>query len=915
MPNSAPLHQDTCAGRRFATTGSDDHAASPPGTDATAGFVRVRGAREHNLKNVDVDIPRDALVVFSGISGSGKSSLAFGTLYAESQRRYFESVSPYARRLIDQVGVPEVDSIEGLPPAVALQQQRGGGGARSSVGSITAIANLLRMLFSRAGEYPPAQPMLYAEDFSPNTPQGACPACHGLGRVYEVNERSLVPDDSLTIRERAVAAWPPAWHGQNLRDILVTMGFDVDTPWRELPRKDRDWILFTEEQPTVPVYAGLTPDQTRAALRRKDPPSYQGTFTGARKYVLQTFATTHSALMKKRVARFMVGADCAACGGKRLKAAALSVKFAGLDIGELQHLPLSQVAELLAPAADNALGPARNQAVLGRAKAAADTARRVAAGGSAHAAAPDVRRTPNLSEEKRIAAQRIAHDVIERIATLQSLGLAYLSLDRSTPTLSPGELQRVRLATQIRSNLFGVVYVLDEPTAGLHPADGEALVGALQRLKAAGNSLFVVEHDLDMMRRADWIVDVGPDAGEQGGQILYSGPPAGLEAVAASHTARYLFPPRAGPALPRAAVRPVPQPRQAHGWLVLSGVTCNNLHRVDARFPIGGLTSVTGVSGSGKSSLVSLALVDLVTAALGHSGPAPEEESDQPLEPAWPGLLEGRIDAGVSAIRRLVCVDQKPIGRTPRSNLATYTGLFDQVRRLFAATPEARAHRYDAGRFSFNVAKGRCATCEGEGFVSVELLFMPSVYAPCPTCHGARYNHETLQIKLRGRSIADVLGMSVDEATAFFDQDAGLQRPLQLLQHIGLGYLRLGQPATELSGGEAQRIKLATELQRAQRGQTLYVLDEPTTGLHPADVDRLRGQLDVLVDAGNTVVLVEHDMRVVAASDWVVDLGPGAGSEGGRVLACDTPQRLADSGRGRTAQYLQQALQRALHGA
>ncbi|HLL17629.1 MAG TPA: excinuclease ABC subunit A, partial [Rubrivivax sp.] len=531
-----------------------------------------------------------------------------------------------------------------------------------------------------------------------------------------------------------------------------------------------------------------------------------------------------------------------------------------------------------------------------------------------HAGAPDVRRTPNLSEEKRLAAQRIAHDVIERIATLQSLGLGYLSLDRSTPTLSPGELQRVRLATQIRSNLFGVVYVLDEPTAGLHPADGEALVGALQRLKAAGNSLFVVEHDLDMMRRADWIVDVGPDAGEQGGQVLYSGPPAGLQAVTASHTARYLFAPMAAPARPDAA-RQLPQPRQAQGWLVLSGVTCNNLHRVEARFPIGGLTSVTGVSGSGKSSLVSLALVDLVTAALGHSTPAPEEESDQTLEPAWPGLLEGRIDAGVSAIKRLVCVDQKPIGRTPRSNLATYTGLFDQVRRLFAAAPEARAQRFDAGRFSFNVAKGRCMTCEGEGFVSVELLFMPSVYAPCPACHGARYNPETLQIKLRGRSIADVLGMSVDEATAFFDQDAALQRPLQLLQHIGLGYLRLGQPATELSGGEAQRIKLATELQRAQRGQTLYVLDEPTTGLHPADVDRLMAQLNVLVDAGNTVVLVEHDMRVVAASDWVVDLGPGAGREGGQVLVCDTPQRLAASRRGRTAPYLQQALRGALQGA
>src|SRR4051812_20294063 len=510
----------------------------------TSRFVRVRGAREHNLKDVDVDIPRDALVVFSGVSGSGKSSLAFGTLYAEAQRRYFESVAPYARRLIDQVGVPDVDAIEGLPPAVALQQQRGAANVRSSVGSVTTLSSLVRMLYSRAGRYPPKQPMLYAEDFSPNTPQGACPECHGLGRVFEVRERAMVPDDTLTIRERAIAAWPPAWHGQNLRDILVTLGYDVDTPWRDLPKKDRDWILYTEEQPTVPVYAGFTRAETRTALRRKMEPSYQGTFTGARRYVLHTFATTQSALMKKRVSRFMTGGLCPLCEGKRLKREALSVTFAGVDIGTLGQMPLARVAALLEPAAAGRFDePAstRDAAAPTRAQARADTARRVAAGGSAHAAAPDVRRTPNLSEEKRLAAQRIAQDLCARIATLQSLGLGYLSMERSTPTLSPGELQRLRLATQVRSNLFGVVYVLDEPTAGLHPADGEALLDALEQIKAQGNTLFVVEHDLEVMRRADWLVDVGPDAGEQGGRVLYSGPPAGLRAVAASHTARHLF--------------------------------------------------------------------------------------------------------------------------------------------------------------------------------------------------------------------------------------------------------------------------------------------------------------------------------------------------------------------------------------
>jgi excinuclease ABC subunit A len=861
-------------------------------------FVHVRGAREHNLKNVDVDVPRDALVVFSGVSGSGKSSLAFGTLYAESQRRFFESVSPYARRLIDQVGVPDVDSIEGLPPAVALQQQRGATSPRSSVGSVTSISNLLRMLYSRAGIYPAEQPMLYAEDFSPNTPQGACATCHGLGRVYDATEQTLVPDDRLTIRERAIAAWPPAWYGQNLRDILVTLGYDVDTPWRDLPRKHRDWILFTEEHPTVPVYAGLTPPQTRAALDRKAEPSYHGTFTGARRYVLQTFATTHSAMMKKRVSRYLSGGDCPACLGKRLNPSALSVTFAGLDITEMGRLPLARLAEVLQPAAegtqhDRAEG--KKSAVLGRDEARAHTARRVAAGGSAHAATPDVRRTSNLSEEKRIAAQRLARDVLDRLNTLHGLGLGYLTLERSTPTLSPGELQRLRLATQIRSNLFGVVYVLDEPTAGLHPADADALVSALQRLKQAGNSLFVVEHDIDLMRRADWIVDVGPAAGVNGGQVLYSGPPAGLNSVSGSQTARYLFnapPPRS-------------RQRQPSAWLQLTDLQCNNLQKLAARIPLGVMTVVTGVSGSGKSSLVSVALVELVSAALGGTTAAPAADEDfDLLESALPGLTAGRIEGGLHGVRRLVGVDQKPIGRTPRSNLATYTGLFDHVRKLFAATPDARARHYDAGRFSFNVSKGRCPICEGEGFVSVELLFMPSVYAPCPACQGKRYNPETLQVRLRERTIADVLAMTVDDAAQFFAGEPALRRPLELMQGIGLGYLRLGQPATELSGGEAQRIKLASELQRAQHGHTLYVLDEPTTGLHPADVDRLLVQLHMLVDAGNTVVLVEHEMRVVAASDWVIDMGPGAGSDGGRVVATGTPADVAGGTQGPTAPFL-----------
>ena len=828
----------------------------------STGFVHVRGAREHNLKNIDVRIPRDALVVFTGVSGSGKSSLAFGTLYAEAQRRYLESVSPYARRLFHQLGVPEVDEIDGLPPAVALQQQRGSPSTRSSVGSVTTLSNLLRMLYSRAGDYPPGQPLLYAESFSPNTPEGACPECHGLGRVYAVTERSMVPDDSLTIRERAVAAWPTAWQGQNLREILMTLGYDVDRPWRELPQKDRDWILFTDEQPTVPVYSGLSADEVRKSHKRRDEPSYQGTFTSARRHVLHSFAKSQSALMKKRALQFMLSSDCPLCDGKRLRRESLSVTFANLNIADLSRVPLLRVADILRPFSD---GTAANLA-----KLAVE------------------------HPEKALVVRRIAQDLVARLAVVLDLGLGYLSLDRGTPTLSPGELQRLRLATQVRSNLFGVVYVLDEPSAGLHPADTEALLRALDRLKASGNSLFVVEHDLDVIRRADWIVDVGPGAGQHGGFVLYSGPPDGLERVEESQTGRYLFGTQ--------VVRRKP-PRTPSGWLRLADVTRNNLNHLDVAFPLGVFTSVTGVSGSGKSSLVSQVLVELVAERLGQSIARDEEEGEGP-ERAAAETLGGHITHGMEAIRRLVRVDQKPIGRTPRSNLATYTGLFDHVRKLFADTKAARARRYDAGRFSFNVAKGRCGTCQGEGFVMVELLFLPSVYAPCPTCRGARYNEETLAIKVRGKSIADILAMTVDTACEFFADEPVLIRSLDVLKDVGLGYIRLGQPATELSGGEAQRIKLATELQRAQRGDTLYVLDEPTTGLHPADVDKLMTQLDGLVESGNTVIVVEHEMRVVAVSDWVIDIGPGAGDEGGRIVASGPPAEMAKSLTSRTAPYL-----------
>ncbi len=828
-----------------------------------SGFVDVRGAREHNLKNVNLKIPRDALVVFTGVSGSGKSSLAFGTLYAEAQRRYLESVAPYARRLFHQMGPPQVDEIDGLPPAVALQQQRGSPTTRSSVGSVTTLSNLLRMLYSRAGEYPPGQSILYAESFSPNTPEGACPKCHGLGRIYDVTEKSMVPDDTKTIRERAIAAWPPAWHGQNLRDIVTTLGIDIDVPWKDLPKKTRDWLLFTDEQPQVPVYAGWDLDEVKRALKRKEEPSYMGTFTGAKKYVLETFAKTESASMKKRVAQYMVSAECPECHGKRLRPEALRIKFAGMDITDISREPLKRLAKLFEPYA----------------KEGASVLRKLTAD----------------HPEKAVVTQRIAEDLCARLDVLLELGLGYLTLERSTPTLSPGELQRLRLATQVRSNLFGVVYVLDEPSAGLHPVDTEALLAALDRLKASGNSLFVVEHEIDVIRHADWIVDVGPAAGEHGGEILYSGPPAGLEDVKDSRTRRYLFGDQ------KIAPR---MPRKPKGHLRLEGIARNNLQNLDVEFPLGVMCAITGVSGSGKSSLISQALVELVCDQLGHHVSPEEEEDGEALErgPAIP--TGGRIASGMEQIKRLVRVDQKPIGRTPRSNLATYTGLFDYVRKLFADTKAAKARHYDAGRFSFNVAKGRCENCQGEGFVFVELLFLPSVYAPCPVCHGSRYNAKTLEIKYREKNIAEVLHLTVDAAFEFFQDEPHLQRSLDVLRQVGLGYIRLGQPATELSGGEAQRIKLATELQRMSRGNTLYILDEPTTGLHPSDVEKLVKQLDGLVEAGNTVIVVEHDMHVVAHSDWVIDIGPGAGDEGGKIVAQGPPSAIAKSQRSRTAPYL-----------
>ncbi|MFD6277829.1 ABC transporter [Streptomyces sp. NPDC060209] len=797
-------------------------------------YVRVRGAREHNLRDVDVDIPRDTLAVFTGVSGSGKSSLAFGTIYAEAQRRYFESVAPYARRLIHQVGAPDVGEITGLPPAVSLEQRRSAPGSRSSVGTVTTLSNSLRMLFSRAGDYPPGAERLDSDSFSPNTAAGACPECHGLGLIHRTTEELLVPDASLSIREGAIAAWPGAWQGKNLRDVLDALGYDVGRPWRELEPADREWILFTDEQPVVTVHP------VRDAGRIQRP--YQGTYMSARRYVMHTFADSRSRTLRAKAERFLSSAPCPVCGGSRLRREALAVTFAGRTIADFVALPLTALTEVLLEAGGGS-----------------DTARVLTA------------------------------DLLARIEPVTELGLGYLSLDRTAPTLSSGELQRLRLATQLRSGLFGVVYVLDEPSAGLHPADTESLLGVLGRLKQAGNSVFVVEHQMDVVRQADWLVDVGPLAGEHGGRVLHSGPPADLAEVAGSATRRFLFDEDPAPAR---------EPRDPSGWITLRGVDLHNVRDVDAAFPLGVLTAVTGVSGSGKSTLVGQVLAGVLA----------DRRSAESAEAPAPAARGCASAEGLDAVDRLVQVDQRPIGRTPRSNLATYTGLFDVVRKLFADTETARARKYRAGRFSFNVAGGRCETCQGEGFVSVELLFLPSTYAPCPDCHGARYNPRTLDVTLRGLTIAEVLDLTVKAAAGFLAGTPAAERSLRALLDVGLGYLRLGQPATELSGGEAQRIKLATEFQRARRGHTLYLLDEPTTGLHPADVEVLMRQLHGLVDAGSTVVVVEHDMAVVAGADRVIDLGPGGGDRGGRIVATGTPREVARAAGSRTAAYLAKAL-------
>ena len=781
--------------------------------------IKVRDAHLHNLRNVDVDMPRGKLVAVTGVSGSGKSSLAFGTIHGEGQRRYLESVAPFARRLISSAVDPQVSQVEGLPPTVALQQSTSGGGARSTVGTVSALSNSVRLLYSRAGDNPEG---LYSDSFSPNTPEGMCPQCHGTGVVHEPTEDSMVPDPTLSIEEGAIQAWPGAWAGKNFHDILMNLGYDLDSPWQELPQKDRDWILFTEERPVVTVKPLRGKDQIQR--------NYEGTWRSVASYLKKTLAETQSDTLRKRTLSYMESRECETCGGRRLNPAALKVTYAGMPIDELGALPLDRVHAVLS----------------------------------------------KQNPEENSAEDLLLKQILPALTSALELGLAHLSLDRPTQSLSGGEMQRIRLAAQLRSGLFGVAYVLDEPSAGLHPDERDAVMDMCRRFIAAGNSVLLVEHDMDLVAQADWLVDVGPLAGERGGNVVYSGPVADYDAD--TPTAR---------ALANRTLALTDDPRTPSSHLTLRGIKARSIDNLDVDFGLGQFTAVAGVSGSGKSTLVSTVLAGLLRQSA--TAVSDEEETE---EKGW----SVESTEGFDRVKRVVQITQKPIGRTPRSALATYTGLFDNVRKLFASTDEAKQRKWTVSRFSYNVKQGQCPTCGGAGKIEVELVFLPGSYTTCPECGGARFNDETLEVTWQGRTIADILELTVDEAAEVFAEEEKIYRAIATLQAVGLGYLRLGQGAPELSGGEAQRIKLATELQRSRnsrRGHTVYLLDEPTTGLHPADIDLLNTELHKLADAGHTVIVVEHDLSVMANADRIIEMGPGAGEDGGRIIADATPAQVA----------------------
>ena len=962
-------------------------SASPTRRSGSAAHDRlvVRGAREHNLKDVSVDLPRDSLIVFTGLSGSGKSSLAFDTIFAEGQRRYVESLSAYARQFLGQMDKPDVDFIEGLSPAVSIDQKSTNRNPRSTVGTITEVYDYLRLLFARAGrphcptcgepitrqspqqivdrllelpertrfqvlapvvrarkgefvdlfaelqskgfararvdgevvslsepptlekqvkhtidvvvdrlvskggdasskrrltdsvetalglaggvvviefvdggeavgadgeplpkerrfsermacpnDHPLSMDEVEPRSFSFNSPFGACPVCTGIGTELEVDPELIVPNDDLSLAEGAIAPWASGsgaseYFQRVLGALAEEMKFGIDVPWRALPERAKESLLHGRNHKVHVKY------RNRFGRER----SYTTGFEGAIPFVKRRHAETDSDWSRERYEGYMREVPCPSCRGSRLKPESLAVTIGGRSIADVCALPISDSASFLAEV--------------------------------------------DFTVRERQIAERVIKEINARLGFLLDVGLDYLSLDRPAGTLSGGEAQRIRLATQIGSGLVGVLYVLDEPSIGLHQRDNHRLIETLTRLRDLGNTLIVVEHDEDTIATADWVVDIGPGAGEHGGVVVHSGTVADLLTHPTSVTGKYLS--------GRAEI-PVPasrRPQDPDRQVTVVGAREHNLHEVSASFPLGNLVAVTGVSGSGKSTLVNDILYNVLANKLNGARHVPGRH---------------KTVTGLEHLDKVVHVDQSPIGRTPRSNPATYTGVFDAIRKLFATTTEAKIRGYQPGRFSFNVKGGRCDACSGDGTIKIEMNFLPDVYVPCEVCHGARYNRETLEVHFKGKTIADVLDMPIEEAADFFAAVPGIARHMTTLNEVGLGYVRLGQPAPTLSGGEAQRVKLASELQKRSTGRTIYVLDEPTTGLHFEDIRKLLGVLQGLVDKGNTVIVIEHNLDVIKSADYVVDLGPEGGNKGGSIVATGTPEEVAAHPESHTGRFL-----------
>jgi len=830
----------------------DPSACAAPGLPET---LRVRGAREHNLRGVDVDLPHRGLVVFTGVSGSGKSSLAFATIYAEGQRRQLQSMSTFARQFMQQMDKPDVDHVGGLCSAVAVDQRSSASRSpRSTIGTVTEIYDLLRVVYAGVGRphctecdrelggqgpeaacpdgHDTALPELTSRAFSFNLPFGRCKACVGVGTRLEVDHGSLIVDPARSLVEGVIAPWRATFTEPERMKARAIAGADEHTPWRDLAPGLRETLL------------NGTGIKVRARkFDKPNDPVKEVVFTGVVPWLYERYRKS-SGESFGQLENYMRPARCTECGGRRLAPAQQAVRVGGRGISDVAALPVQESLAFF-------------QAL-------------------------------EVSDRDRSAVAQVVEEIVERLGHLVRMGLGYLTLDRPARTLSGGEAQRIRLGGLLGTNMFGLLYVLDEPTAGLHPRDTENLLGALGALRDQGNTVLVVEHDHQVIHAADWVVELGPGAGERGGELLFSGPVAKLLADESSVTGPYLSGARRSAA--RAARR---APREDRA-ITVYGAAENNLVGIDVAFPLGTFTAVTGVSGAGKSTLVDDILFPVAEARTGGSAPSPGAHD--------------RIE-GLELIDRVIKVDQAPIGRSGRSTPATYTGAFDGIRKIFAATPEAKKRGYKVGRFSFNSAGGRCETCTGDGTVRVEIQLLPDVFLLCETCDGARYNAETLEVRYRGRNIAEVLDLAVEEAVEFFAGEPAVEAPLKILAEVGLGYLRLGQPATTLSGGEAQRVKLANELQRKAGRHTLFLLDEPTTGLHSSDIERLLEVLHSLVGRGHTVVAVSHSLDVIASADWVIDIGPDGGDGGGRLVAQGTPEAVAAQGSGHTGRFLERALE------